>query len=219
MADSAIWFDASTGRWISSDTYCKNRKLPEWVEKFNARRVPDADFGREWKATVDEKQHPLWHPSSVSSTDFASAPKGYGKSFPHRIDGGLKAPGPAFYKAFTLTPWASQMVLDTAQQAISAQNLGDDDTPDLLTINLASNDYIGHAFGPDSPEVREITIATDRALSEFFRFVQGKIPGGLQNVTITLTADHGVAPIPEMMSAAGFHSGRIRRKRHRESRR
>ena len=179
------------------------------MEKFNARRVPDADFGHEWKAIIDTKQHPLWQPTSVQSSDFASPPKGYGKSFPHRIDGGLKAPGPAFYGAFILTPWANQMVLDTAQQAISAQNLGGDNAPDLLTINLASNDYIGHAFGPDSPEVREITVATDRALSNFFRFVQRNVPGGLQNVNILLTADHGVAPIPEMMSAAGFNAGRI----------
>lgn len=212
LADSAIWFDASTGRWISSDAYCPDNRLPAWVEALNARRVPDSYFGRVWNATIDARQHPLWQAKGKSAADYADPPAGYGTQFPHRINGGLKTPGAAFYQAFTLTPWANQMVLDAAQSAIQTQKMGADATPDLLTINLASNDYVGHAFGPDSPEVREITLATDRSLSQFFRFIQNNVPGGLKNVIIALTADHGVAPIPQMMSAAGFDAGRIENK-------
>jgi predicted AlkP superfamily pyrophosphatase or phosphodiesterase len=203
-SDASIWFDDSTGNWISSDAYCKNGQLPAWVASVNARRVPDKSFGRSWSAEFVPAS--TW---KTPSADFATPPKGFGSTFVHKIDGGLTSPGASFYKSFTLTPWANDFVLETAAQAVVANKMGADDVPDLLALNLATNDYVGHAFGPDSPEVREITAATDRSLSRFFRALEANVPGGLSNVTIALTADHGVAPIPEISHDDGFQSGRI----------
>jgi predicted AlkP superfamily pyrophosphatase or phosphodiesterase len=125
------------------------------------------------------------------------------------VDGGEKAPGPKFYKAFVRAPWSNEYVLETARAAVQAEQLGQDSIPDLLAINLSTNDYIGHEYGPDSPEVMDCTVQTDRQLADFFRFLQRTVPGGFAQVTLALTADHGVAPVPEEMQARGFHAGRI----------
>ncbi len=208
LTDATIWFDDSTGSWISSSFYCKGGQLPPWVQALNDKKAPDSYFGKPWQAALPTSAlGRIWKPSQ--SFAMAKAPYDMGGSFPHRIDGGLKEPGPAFYKAFALTPWANQLVLDAAKSAVESQKMGQDETPDLLALNLASNDYVGHAFGPDSPEMAEITVQTDRMLSDFFRFLDRTVPGGLDNVTIALTADHGVAPVPEAMAAAGFRAGRI----------
>jgi hypothetical protein len=74
--------------------------------------------------------------------------------------------------------------------------LGSSPTTDLLTISLSANDIVGHEFGPDSPEVQAMTLATDRQLAEFFSFLGHQI--GLANVWIALSADHGVAPLPSV---------------------
>ena len=207
LPDATIWFDDSTGGWISSSAYCKSGQLPAWVRAINARKVPDSYFGRSWAASLPmSARSRLWKPAGVAPPDGVY---NLGASFPHRVSGGLKAPGAAFYKAFTLTPWANKFVLDAAKSAVSSEKMGQDSTPDLLAINLATNDYVGHAFGPNSPEMMEVTVQTDRLLSDFFRFLDRSVPGGLANVTIALTADHGVAPIPETMEAAGFRAGRI----------
>src|SRR5262249_11578300 len=50
---------------------------------------------------------------------------------------------------------------------------------------------------------------TARQLSGFFRFLNGSVPGGLASVTIALTADHGIASVPEALQAAGFPAGRL----------
>ena len=50
----------------------------------------------------------------------------------------------------------------------------------------------------------DVTAQTDRQLSRFFRFLGKTVPGGLANVTIVLTADHGVAPMVEEMKKGGF---------------
>jgi predicted AlkP superfamily pyrophosphatase or phosphodiesterase len=72
--------------------------------------------------------------------------------------------------------------------------LGQGPETDLLTLSLSVNDYIGHAFGPYSPEVADTTLRTDRYLAAFFDDLDKQV--GLHNVWIAFSADHGVAPSP-----------------------
>lgn len=93
------------------------------------------------------------------------------------------------------------------------EKLGEDDIPDLLAINLSTNDYAGHAFGPYSPELLDLTRKTDLQLGAFLKFLDEKVEGGLKNgVVFALSADHGVSPIPEDAIARppfGLRAGRV----------
>jgi predicted AlkP superfamily pyrophosphatase or phosphodiesterase len=207
LTDATVWFDDSTGTWVSSDAYCRNDVLPEWVAAVNQRKLPRAAFGKEWQSDPSEAALArTWTPRLRKPLN---VPYGLGAAFPHRIDGGLAAPGLNFYRAFTSSPYANEYVLETARQAVMAEHLGQDAVPDLLAINLSTNDYVGHAFGPNSPEALDVTVRTDRQLAEFFRFLDRTVPGGLGRVTLALTADHGVSPVPEYLQSVGFRSGRI----------
>ena len=67
---------------------------------------------------------------------------------------------------------------------------------DLLTVSFSSNDYVGHAVGPDAPEVRDMAVRVDQQIGELFRLLDETV--GMKNVLVVLTADHGVAPTGEM---------------------
>lgn len=204
LPDGVLWFDEETGAWISSRYYRKDGALPEWVSNWNAAKKIDPFFGKNWELSVPaDKLKRLWTPDNSS----ASPRNGLGAAFPHPVNGGLTQPGPAFYAAFTGTPFANTYTLDTAEEIVKQEKLGADAIPDILAINLSSNDYIGHAFGPDSAEVLDVTVQTDAALSRFFNFLAKNVSGGLANVTIVVTADHGVAPIVEQLQKAGFSAG------------
>jgi len=47
------------------------------------------------------------------------------------------------------------------------EKLGQRGVTDLLTISFSSNDAVGHALGPDSPEVHDISVRTDQVLGKF----------------------------------------------------
>ena len=94
-----------------------------------------------------------------------------------------------------------------AEAAIDGENLGRNGSTDLLSISFSVNDTIGHAKGPDSPEVKEVSIQTDKVLAKFFDYLEKRL--GMQNVLIVLTADHGVAPLPEVMQARRMPGGRM----------
>lgn len=88
----------------------------------------------------------------------------------------------------------NQIELAFASQAVRNERLGQGPETDLLAVSLSENDYIGHEFGPYSPEVADTTLRTDRYLASFFADLDKLV--GLENVWIALSADHGVAPNP-----------------------
>ena len=77
---------------------------------------------------------------------------------------------------------------------------------DLLTLNLSSNDYVGHTFGPHSLEVQDITFRTDRQLGAFAAFIEKHLVG--EPWVLAITSDHGVAPIPEFAQTLKLPAGR-----------
>jgi predicted AlkP superfamily pyrophosphatase or phosphodiesterase len=207
LPDGVLWFDGETGAWISSRYYRKDGSLPKWVADWNGAKKIDSFFGQSWKPTAPKQAFArVWN----LKNEFVSASVGLGSSFGetgHPITGGLDKPGRDFYRAFTQTPLANEYVLDSALELLAQEKLGQDSIPDILAINLSSNDYIGHTYGPDSAEVLDVTFRTDRALSAFFNALGRKVPGGLASVTIVLSADHGVAPVVGETQRAGFHAG------------
>ncbi len=190
-ADAVVWFDESDGRWISSSYYCKTGKLPDWAVSVNALRQPDALRQTPWTPAVpDGAMRRVWKRPGANP------------SFSHALTGKT-------YTPFAVSPSANAFTLDTALAAAKAEGLGQDEIPDILSINLASNDYVGHAYGPDSAEVLDISVQTDRQLSRFFNEIGKLVPGGLAAVTICISADHGVAVIPELNSQSGIPALRI----------
>ena len=63
-------------------------------------------------------------------------------------------------------------------------------------------------FGPDSPEARAVSIAVDRTLGRLLDYLDRTLGEG--HVLVALTADHGVAPVPEVLAANRENGGRIR---------
>lgn len=152
--------------------------LPGWVKDYNATRPADQYANAEWKA-ID------------SQTVFTKMP----------------GAGPELYSRLEATPFGNELIEQFAERAVEAEQIGKHPETDLLTVSFSSNDYVGHALGPDAPEVRDITLRTDRLIDKFLQFLDSRV--GLQNVLIVLTADHGVAPIPEINQKRRMPGGRL----------
>lgn len=196
-ADDVVWFNTATGTWTTSDFYEPAGKLPAWAAAVNAEKLPDTFKGRSWETALSAE---VLKRASVADKPGMTA--SFGKTFPHPL-----VEGDGFYSNWQRTPWANEFVLNSALSALTALAMGKDDIPDLLTINLSTNDYVGHWFGPDSPEVLELTVATDRYLANFFRSLDKQI--GLKNVLIVLAADHGVMPMAEEYTKNKLPGGRM----------
>lgn len=205
QATAAYWFSARTGRVVSSNYYFA--QLPQWVTNFNNTRPADKYFGARWDRLLPEADYTrLAGPDAPEWEKIGQAKDT--NTFPHTITGGGNAPGPAFYDEVAYSPFANDLLIAFAEQAIANEQLGQDDDPDILALSLSANDYVGHRFGPYSQEAMDITLRTDRQLAELLNRIDASI--GLQHTVVVFTADHGVAPIPEHAMALNLPGGRVK---------
>ena len=114
-----------------------------------------------------------------------------------------------FFSAIGPTDAAIQYELNFAQALIQGENLGAGNVTDVLTISISSTDILGHRVGPDSPDQRQLVDQLDGNLDQFFTWLDHDIPGGLHNVWLVLTADHGVAPVPATAQQLGIPAATI----------
>jgi hypothetical protein len=112
-----------------------------------------------------------------------------------------------YYDSLDRTPYSNDLLVMFAQAAIEGEQLGADEFTDVLAISFSANDRVGHSVGPDSPHVRDISIQSDRTLGRFFDYLDKRIGAG--NYVVILTADHGVAPLPEVMAQRKMPGGRM----------
>jgi hypothetical protein len=130
-----------------------------------------------------------------------------GKSW---VGGTLPPIGPKLYERVYGSPFGNELLADLAEAALTTLKLGTHETTDLLSVSFSSNDAVGHSKGPDSPEVADMVKRTDGVLGRLLATVDEKV--GLRHTLVILTADHGVAPLPEVMAKRRMPGGRLLRK-------
>lgn len=180
MADAAYWFDADANKWVTSSYY--ETALPSWVEEINAAKPYMRSVGASWM------------PFHAKPGDKAFCTMAGGQEV--RKCGSLEA-----------TPWGNEMIEEFAERAVVAEKMGHHEGTDLLAVSFSSNDYVGHAVGPDAPEVRDISIRTDLLLGRLIDLIDKQV--GIGNVIFVLSADHGVSPVPEVNQRRRMPGGRI----------
>lgn len=184
-ADAAYWYDSRTGEWITSSWYM--RELPQWVQTYNAKKVVDSFYTRNWNTLYPINTYVQ---STADEKAYEGRPFGAQKGFPYDL---------AQYKGknygiIASTPWGNTMTADLAREAVINENLGADNFTDFLAVSFSSPDYAGHSFGPNSIEVEDIYLRLDKDLGDLFTFLDTKVGKG--QYLVFLSADHGVAHVP-----------------------
>jgi len=182
MADGAYWFDDRSGHWVTSSYYMEN--LPAWVVRVNEAK-PAAK-------TVNGK----WFPVDAKA----------GSAKPFCAMGAATGDTPRC-RSIEASPWGNELIEDFAEQALLGEKLGRHQGTDVLAVSFSANDYVGHAKGPDSPEVRDLSLRTDRLLGKLLNALDRDV--GLSNVVFVMTGDHGVVPVPEVNEARHMPGGRL----------
>ena len=84
---------------------------------------------------------------------------------------------------------------DLLVKVLESGDYGKDDTTDIIAINFKSADYCGHYMGPESGECGETLTEIDNQIARVAAVLTKSSDGKL---AVVLTADHGVAPTPEV---------------------
>ncbi len=190
--DGAYWIDPKTGDWITSTYYRSD--LPEWVRNFNGAHPGEGRAAKYWNRE--------WKDSDGNNL---------GSTAPRTGKNGEPA---GFYEVVGSTPFANDYQFEFAKELVLYEKLGAGPVTDLLVISLSANDILGHQVGPDSPQMRGMALELDRQLADFFDFLRHQI--GMASVWMALSADHGIAPLPDFAKTLRLPAANLDAKNLRE---
>jgi len=97
----------------------------------------------------------------------------------------------------------SKFETDALTLMIDREPLGADDVTDLVFVNLKTPDYVGHRYGPESPEMRQALTALDRDLTRVIAALDAK--AGRDRYVVAITADHGMPVEPRQSGGRQYN--------------
>lgn len=115
--------------------------------------------------------------------------------------------GRTLYDELDTAPYTNELLQQFALRALAAEKLGTGAKIDLLAISYSGNDTVGHEYGPDSEEVHDMALRVDGLIGDLLRAAEAQAGPG--NVLAVLSADHGVAPVPEENAKRKMPGGRV----------
>ena len=83
---------------------------------------------------------------------------------------------------------------DALVALLEREAIGADDVTDLVFVNLKGPDYVGHAYGPASAEMKEELTELDRQITRALAVLTQKAGEG--GLVAAFTADHGMPGEP-----------------------
>jgi predicted AlkP superfamily pyrophosphatase or phosphodiesterase len=196
-ADAVTWFD---GRSFATSAAFASARVPFVTQALAARPIED-DSGRSWDRMLP--------PAAYKYVDAGEGEKpvtGWTRVFPHRLAGAAGAPAAAFYTQWAASPYADEYLERLAEAAVEGLRLGQGETTDYLGVSFSALDTVGHKFGPRSHEVQDLLARLDITIGRLLDRLDAKVGRG--KYVVALTADHGVATIPEQLTREGIDAGR-----------
>lgn len=183
LANGAFWFDDARGKFITSTYYMQS--APEWLNRFNDRKVPDSLLQLNWNLLYE----PVTYTQSLPDENpYEGRYKGaQNVSFPHQTS---QYAG-SNYGVIRSLPAGNVLTLAMARACMEAERIGMGAATDFMCISFSSTDYIGHQFAPNSVEIEDTYLRLDQELAAFFTYLDNRY--GKENYLLFLTADHGGA--------------------------
>jgi predicted AlkP superfamily pyrophosphatase or phosphodiesterase len=195
----AFWFSTDSGDFVTSKYYYD--AYPDWARRWNAQRQVQEYAGTEWRLSSAPDTYLL---AAQDDRPYEMDLKGFGRTFPHRFG---KRGDWLLHTQVLVSPVGDELLLDFSKALIVNEQLGRDSVPDYLSISFSSVDAVNHFFGPSSLENEEVVRRLDRTLADLIKFIDKRV--GLEHTLIVLSADHGMADMPEYMSSLGYDAGRL----------
>lgn len=197
-ANAAYWFDSKNGSWITSTFYMN--ELPQWVQDFNALKMPQKYMAEGWKTLLPIEQYTESTPDNQPYEAKLSGEKT--PTFPHEL---AAQSGVNLLEVIRTTPFGNTLTKDFALAAIQNENLGKSPKTDFLTVSFSSPDYVGHSFGPNSIEIEDTYLRLDKDIAEILTSLDNSLGKG--NYLVFLSADHGVADVPGFAQSQKLPAG------------
>lgn len=190
----AIW-EEDDGTWATSTAYTATA----WpaVDRYAAAHPVAAEYGQAWTRLLPETDYLF---SDVAPGEPAR------NTFPHRLESKTGTPDLEYTNLWERSPLSDRYLGQFAQYLVRELKMGQTTGTDVLGVSFTATDLVGHAFGPHSHEVQDTLARLDVTIGALLDTLDQVV--GRDRYVVALSADHGVALVPEQTTQAGGRAGR-----------
>jgi len=189
-AGFVTWF-GDRNAWKTSSVF--SRAPVPWFVAYLKGNPPERDAGKTWVRTLPAERY-----TYEDDAPGERGAGGWGATFPHPMG----AADDAAYSAHWMqSPYLDEYLGRMAEAAVDKMHLGTQERTDFLGISFSSMDSVGHGYGPRSHEIQDMLVRLDATVGRLLDHLDKKVGAG--NYLVALSADHGVADLPEQNADGG----------------
>ncbi|MGQ1785409.1 alkaline phosphatase family protein [Saccharicrinis sp. GN24d3] len=183
-----FWFNRTTGGMTSADS----EELP-WVEKYNSMKFADAYTERQWGPLRDLKKYQEYiSKESVKPRHFM---------YDMRSKSNSNLP----YQKMIGSPYGNVLLRDFMASLIINEEMGKDDYPDLLSINLSCKPFSEEPHEMFDAEVEDILLRLDIQIESIIQLVKDNV--GMERTLIVLNSTPTMGWLPETLEQNNLNTG------------
>lgn len=191
----AVW-EAGNGTWTTSTAYTAT----PWpvVDQFATKHPISENYGQAWTRALPPSAY-LFSDSGVAEIVPAE--------FPHTLESKTGKPDSEYGVLWRRSPLSDSYLGRLGQHLVRELKLGQQPAgTDVLAVSFSALDIVGHEYGPHSHEVQDVLVRLDETLGALLDTLDSLV--GRDRYVIGMSADHGVAQIPEQAQHVVAGSGR-----------
>lgn len=190
-ANAAIWIDNQLGKVATSSYY--NAGLPLWCNEVNT------------DGTIDQLLNSTWTPLFSAFTYKYPAANETNKVIPFEYKIGNQKNTEEAVRLFKQTPYANKIMRRLAIKAIKNEQLGSDNTPDILSVKFTLNPPIDMAHELLTAEKEDMYLRLDKELKILLDSVEQFV--GLNNTLLVLTGTQCINLHPATLQSQKINTG------------
>ena len=187
-AGEVYWLEDLHANWATSSFYTK--ELPQWVSLYNRNQSNDTYMIKRWELLLP---YDGYRNSQVSCIEGLKSKSDKRIVLIGEEQTTIKKNIDEVYEQMCYTPAGNNAIFAFAKHLISNNEMGKDESIDMLNIVLDTPTKICQRFGPESVEYEDMLYRLDRNIEDLLSYLSAQVTDPRQ-IVITLTAAHGTSP-------------------------
>lgn len=171
-----LWLDSRSGKARTANVTSETTQ--KWVDEFNSKDIASVYRAKTWapRKDISEYHQCRFFPETTK-----------GVSFYHPLN--TVPAKKQRYSAVLGSPYGNDLIRDLAAYALTFEEMGKDDIPDVMLIQFTATPAMGKKLQPLDPETEDMLLGLDANIGSLLQLIDSTI--GMDNTLVVFTAAQG----------------------------
>ena len=202
-ADGVFWYDAKGKAMVSSSYY--GAVLPEAIRGMNDAQRPSQACEQAWVPLLPAKEMRAVRLTANRRGAYAAAMQGVAQEVDKRgVMPERDAPGGKPMRLL-YAPSGNSLLKTVAVALIEGEQIGKDDTPDLLSVYFSSLAGVNMLYGPESPQAEDALLRFNGEVADLIDYLDVAVGSG--QYLVVLTSAYASEESPSYLDHLGIPHG------------